>query len=736
MTSHHTHRRPALLLRLALCLAPITLMPAAQAQQHQSVQRYDIAAGPLSTALGQFAARAGILLSGDAALTTGKHTAGLRGDYSVRQGLATLLAGSGLIVEESDHGRYVLRRTTATLAPVDINAATTSAAGPAVVDDVWISRRQASDLGDVFSATPEVAVGGSLAAAEKLYVRGIEDPMLNISIDGATQAGRLFHHTGRVGIEPELLKRVEVDGGPGAATAGAGALGGAIRFVTRDPEDLLKPGQRVGGLLKTQYYSNSEGHKVSGTLYGRFTDQWSAMASMTLTDQDEFRDGNGDRLTGTAARQEVGFAKLVGHIGDSQTLRLSYDRREDKGTRTQRPQWVVSGFNKLYSLQSLRETVTLNYHLNPIDNEALALETTLYHTDAELEQNVVDRWGRYQGHAKSVGGDLRNTSRFLNHTLTYGADYRRDTVNAGAAVTPNAEEDKAEVLGVYVQDSIRLTDRWTLGAGVRFDHYERDDNTGQKFDEDGVSPNAELRYQFNTPLMLFARYAEAFRGPLPPDSFKIDAATNAPDLKPEQARNHELGFEYVQAAWSLSGKIYRTDIDDVIADPVGSPTLYDNIGDLESKGYLISLARQWQRLEAQLSFHHNRAEIDGRRLNAYDHGGIGNSIGDTVIATLNYAVTERLDIGWNGHFVRGLRDLRTNPGEIDKPGYGVSDVFAEWRPAALPEMTLTLTAKNIFDKQYLDHASNASFEHIAGYEGVIGLPEPGRDIRLGMTLQF
>ena len=51
-------------------------------------------------------------------------------------------------------------------------------------------------------------------------------------------------------------------------------------------------------------------------------------------------------------------------------------------------------------------------------------------------------------------------------------------------------------------------------------------------------------------------------------------------------------------------------------------------------------------------------------------------------------------------------------------------------------LTLSLTVKNLFDKQYLDHASNGDFEAIPGYEGVIGAYEPGREIRLGMAMRF
>lgn len=98
------------------------------------------------------------------------------------------------------------------------------------LDRKAIQAIQANDLSDLFRNVPSVAVGGSLGIAQKIYVRGLEDSMLNVTIDGAPQRGTLFHHVGRVSIEPELLKSVQVQAGAGEADSGFGAIGGAIRF--------------------------------------------------------------------------------------------------------------------------------------------------------------------------------------------------------------------------------------------------------------------------------------------------------------------------------------------------------------------------------------------------------------------------------------------------------------------------------------------------------------------------
>lgn len=81
-----------------LAAGPLPFLPVAQAQPAASEQAraYTIPAGNLDQALNRFASEAGILLSVDAQLTAGKRSPGLDGSYSVDEGLARLLAGTGL----------------------------------------------------------------------------------------------------------------------------------------------------------------------------------------------------------------------------------------------------------------------------------------------------------------------------------------------------------------------------------------------------------------------------------------------------------------------------------------------------------------------------------------------------------------------------------------------------------------------------------------------------------------
>lgn len=231
-------------------------------------------------------------------------------------------------------------------------------------------------------------------------------------------------------------------------------------------------------------------------------------------------------------------------------------------------------------------------------------------------------------------------------------------------------------------------------------------------------------------------HAQALRGVQVRDAFKLDAAGNDPDLDAEKARTNEVGIEFREGGLELSGKLYDTRIRDVIYDPSGRPNLYVNGGTLRSQGVLLQSAYHWQQLSIGLSYHHNDIELDGDDLNVYEHNGLGTTLGDTWIGFADYRANDALSFGWQGRFVTAVDSLRTGVGKLDKPGYGVHDLYAQWSALPNDRLVLNLTLKNILDKQYLDHASNEDFEHIPGYEGVRGSYEPGRELRLGMALRI
>lgn len=614
-----------------------------------------------------------------------------------------------------------------------------------VITPAELEKYQANDLADIFRLVPSVSVGGSLGVAQKVYIRGMEDTLLNVTVDGAPQTSTLFHHIGRLSIDPDLLKEVEVQAGAGEATAGSGAIGGAIRFKTKNAEDLLLDSDSAfGGNIKASYFSNS-GKKLSASLYGNLTDDWNILGSFVTINRDLMEDGDGNEIQGTNPDQQLGFIKLSGKITEDQTLSVSYEKRKEDGEFVQRPNWPQSSWNPLYPLSVERETIVLNHGL--YSGELVNLETTLYTTEASVEQDVFDKWGIYSGRVKSSGFDIRNTSVFGKHSVTYGVEYRKDKVSAGPDSTTVATE-KGTVAGIYVQDHWQVNPQLLVSFGGRFDKYDLDLVTydGEASSE-GFSPNIGLEYEFNENWILNLGYAEAMRGKEIGDSFTIEAGyvTVDPELKAEEVDNTELGITYQDDTWNVVASVYKSDIDNVILDQLGKGTYYENVGKLETKGFELKVGYWYEDLQLVGSYSNNDTELNGAPVNGYEHIGLANSRGNTWGLNANYTFSETIEFGWNFTYLEDLNNIEvfhrivdigwaTELETIDKPGYQVHDIYAQWQPTEA--LSLNLTVQNLFNELYRDHSSVGDYGSIDGWEGVAGLYEAGRDIRLSIGYSF
>jgi hemoglobin/transferrin/lactoferrin receptor protein len=639
---------------------------------------------------------------------------------------------------------------------------------------------QANDLEDIFRQTPSVTVGGSLGIAQKIYVRGLEDSMLNVTVDGAPQTSTLFHHIGRVAIEPELLESIEVQAGAGEATAGTGAVGGAVRFKTKSANDLLINDDKFGGIVKASYFSNS-GHKESVTLYGKATDKVGVLASYVNVERDNIEDGDGNEVFGTASDQSLAFVKVNAELTENQALTLSYEQRKENGEFAKNTNWSSLEGGELTQSWGERETIVLNHawYLSDLVN----LETTLYKTDSSFKRELYT----WEASIETTGFDIRNTSDIADHSITYGVERKVDKVNAHSfGDFGGVYDEKGTVTGLYAQDHWQVTDELVLSFGVRHDSYELDHSaTGvvwTKIDgvwvaehdpaadiaysiekESGFSKNLGLVYNITENLAFSAGYAEALRGRQVTDAFTIDQLVHNEDLKHESVANKELGLLFNDGTYIFEVSTYLSVIDDVVVDEQGRGAFHENIGDLESNGYEIVAGYQANNLDLLLSFSHNNVELNntsfvwgdetvelnGVDIEAYEYGGLGNVIGDSINLSVNYELNDQIKMGFNLNYVADLNDIEvfhrsielnwvSQLETVDKPGYTVADVYISYEP--IKNLVINLAIQNLFDKSYRDHGSIADFGQLGegydDYEGVVGIKEAGRDIRLTASYTF
>ncbi len=636
--------------------------------------------------------------------------------------------------------------------------------------DDMIEKRQVTDLEDMFRHEPSITVGGGLPVAQKIYVRGIEDTLLNVTIDGATQAGYLYHHQGRVNVEPELIKNVVIKAGAGNATDGAGALGGAIHFNLKDAKDMLRPGERFGALMKTAYFSNNQGWKNHLSAYGLLNDDFGVLASVTHYDTgDNYTDGHGDEVDNTEYEQQSVRLKVSGTLQEDHYLAFSYEEYDDDGHRFARPNMIDIGLHPAYPStlvpqETHRESAIFNYGYDP-ESAWIDLYTTFYYNDNYLTKKgdvYAANWppagppptwtfrDYYDGKAhgagiESWGVNLKNISRFGKHQVAYGAEYREDEAYLVKGYVDNFDDEETQVQALFVQADIELMPALRLSTGLRYDHYDYTDNQGVDISDSAFSPNATLSFDLTKDFEVFASYAQAFKGVSSPEAWflefpylnrgltsyqgpDIDGDIPLSELQAEESDNIEFGFKYEGSNFAASGEIFKQTIENAQIISGSQGVRYSFKDEVEVKGYALRMAYFWDSLTLNAGVAHSKPELGGEPLASGDMG-LGTAYGRTWTAGVEYQARHDLTVGWNSRMVERLEDVPD--GQDEKAGYGVHDAYLQWLPT--DDLTLGLAVNNLFDKFYFDQGTFFSMRESAD---PIGLPEPGRDVRVSLAYQW
>ncbi len=594
--------RLALAAPLSLCAAAPLMLPANLAHAEQPAEtRFDIAPGSLASALNQFSSQAGIYLAGSNELAAGKLSQCLQGRYSVAQGLARLLQGSGLQAVAQGNAGYVLQPlaegNALQLDATAINAATllvsngqsdtgyravasstaskTSSAladtprSVSVVTRQRLDDQQSQTLTEVLGYVPGIFsppfAGGDGQAGDLFFIRDFNatDYGYGLLRDGLRVQGNRYDTSS----EPYGLERVEVFRGPTSFLYGENAPGGVVNLVSKQPT------AEPRGEVQLSYGSHNRrqlGVDISGPLtdagnvLGRLVmlgrnadtqvdhqpdDRLYLAPSLTLN----FDDDNSLTVLATYQRDrtlmELGFPAAG-------TLLHNPNGKIDKDQLSGNPDW--DNFE--------RETWTLGYAFSHRFND-----TWQFRQNSRYLQSRIDRQEMWPGNLNDngFGSTLGNTAydRY-NKSIAYSLDNQFE-----GHFTPGAFDHT--VLAGLSLDRVNSQYRnkaGTLNAAADMNCWD------SKF-----TWQTGVMYQFDNGLSPYASYATAFAPTQQTES-------RSGPLDPTTSEQYELGIKYEPKGWNTAFTASVFDLrkkDDVLYDAaVGD---YRQIGASRAKGVELEL---------------------------------------------------------------------------------------------------------------------------------------------------
>jgi hemoglobin/transferrin/lactoferrin receptor protein len=614
-----------------------------------------------------------------------------------------------------------------------------------------LARTQPQNVQRLFATESAVSVGGSTAASYKVYVHGIEETLLNVQIDGARQpAMNGFHHNSNNLVDPAMLKGVAVDAGASPADAGPHALGGSLRYTTKDARDFLKPGQTMGGFTKFSYDFNADVLTRSGAAYG-MSNGFEILGYASWADGDAYEDGHGDTVRAT----DVDLTNFLGKIAyeslSGDRFSLSGEHIEDQGIRPFRANFALVPGQPADSYNEFtRETVTFNYETTR-PTPTYDPEVTLYYNKNTLYRPHLNppaqigpftcspgvisgpcvAYGRSE--IESYGGKAQNTFAFGPGKLTTGADFYHDRTKSDHLGSSEVLGERLTDIGVYAQYRADLFADFRLSTGIRGDWQRLEADVDNSEQENfGVSPNVSGEYELAPWLTAKASYGYTFGG-VPLQEVLLIRTGNplySLSLDPQKSHSTKAGLEFHQDGFVLEGNYFRTRIVDPVCPNCG---VVVNQDDIITQGFDITASYAWSSGFVKANFTHTETEFGDNPL-TITNWYYGTPMGDILKISGHYAI-EGTDfaVGFLSQFAfeyDGIADMPVAGGTYGVlEAYNVHDVFLEWQPDVVPELTLRGEVLNVFDEYYIDRAT--------AFGGTIEpLAAPGRTFLVSGKVQY
>ncbi len=526
-------------------------------------------------------------------------------------------------------------------------------------------------------------------------------------------------------VDVDLIERVEIIRGPSSSLYGDEAFFAVINVITRKPLQMkgfelsFAPASFGTYQGRASYGGQYKGidMMLSGTFYNSkgstlFFPQFDSPASnygiTRNTDYESFQhilatiSFHGFTLQGLFSAHDKGVP--TGYFGtvfnDPRTANLDYHQYFDLSYQhSVREKWDL--------------TARTSYDQDRLQ-APLAYFTGL--PDGSTTADVYSFRGNWWDGEVKLSGTLLE-----KHKITLGTEItdnlRQDQgfyIPIGNVFFPDPAS--SVIWALYAQDEFAVTNKLTLSAGVRYDHYSNFGGT--------TNPRLGLIYHLFHPTTLKLLYGTAFRAPEPyelaPDYG--GPSDNNLQLRPEKIRSVEGVVEQTLGEhFALSGSVFRNWISDLISveTVLNGTELYQNFGKANATGVEVELdGHLASGIKGRASYSYVDAENPGTNqvlTNSPQHLG-----------KLNVSVPvmqQRLFAGVDAQYTSSAQTLAGNT----LGGFSVFNVTLLGH-ALGKHLDLSGSVYNILDKKYFDAGRPEDPEDY--------IQQDGRNFRIKLTGRF
>lgn len=459
---------------------------------------------------------------------------------------SSLLLSQTSVIEKADSSG-VYKLTDVVISATKTNTSTLELANSiSTIDSAEISNRNTFHLFNLLKNEYGLSFTsqGGPGTLSNIYLRGGSPSFTHVLIDGVEM--NLTSDPNGVydfaSLSTENIERIEILRGPQSILYGSDALAGVINIITRkgngSPRFSLSAD---GGSYKT--------YKASALLSGSL-DEFNYSISLGRVQSDGFsaaneKYGNTERdgFSRNSISSSFGY-RILENLNTNIVLRLlksdaDYDQSgingDDPTYKFNQEEFFIRSETKLYLFNNLWEQ---KFGVSFLRN------VRKYKYD-ETENNPFSSTSLYDGRKLKL--DWQNDlNLFDNNLLSLGVDFEIDEAvsefnsfsSFGDFISLFPKND-SRTFGLYLQDQIKIGNRFFASAGVRVDNHD-------KFGSSFTYRLAPAYIFWQTGTKLKATAGTAFK--TPSLFYLFDPAFGNPDLKPEKNFGWDAGIE--QFFWS------------------------------------------------------------------------------------------------------------------------------------------------------------------------------------------